>query len=45
MALQPALQKLAAYRTNNTRESQDTFQKGLVVLKSGAAARLGDEGR
>ncbi|KAF8803377.1 tetratricopeptide repeat domain 35 [Phlegmacium glaucopus] len=44
MALQPALQKLAAYRANNTRESQDTLQKGLVVLKSGASTRLGDEG-
>jgi len=45
MALQPALQKLAAYRANNTRESQDTFEKGLVVLKSGASAKIGDEGR
>jgi len=44
MALQPALQKLAAYRANNSRESQDTFQKGLIVLKSGASIKLGDEG-
>ncbi|KAF8153166.1 hypothetical protein B0H34DRAFT_722531 [Crassisporium funariophilum] len=44
MALQPALQKLAAYRTNNTRESQETFEKGLIVLKSGASTKLGDEG-
>lgn len=45
MALQPTLQKLAEYRANNTRESQDIFTKGVVVLKSGGFAKLGDEGR
>ncbi|KAF8180126.1 hypothetical protein BJ912DRAFT_855370 [Pholiota molesta] len=44
MSLQSALHKLASFRTNNTRESQETFQKGLIVLKSAKPATLGDEG-
>ena len=44
MALSSALERLAAYRTNNTRASQDTFDAGAVVLKSGSAAKLGDDG-
>lgn len=44
MSLQSALEKLASFRRNNTRESQETFEKGLVVLKSGKNTRLGDDG-
>ncbi|KDR77209.1 hypothetical protein GALMADRAFT_246497 [Galerina marginata CBS 339.88] len=44
MSLQSSLQKLASFRQNNTRDSQETFEKGLVVLKAGASTRLGDEG-
>ncbi|KIM41557.1 hypothetical protein M413DRAFT_71695 [Hebeloma cylindrosporum] len=44
MSLQSALEKLASFRTNNTRESQETFEKGLVVLKSGKTTKLGDDG-
>lgn len=39
-----ALAKLASYRAKNTRESQQTFEKGLLVLKSGKPSGLGDEG-
>ena len=45
MSLQSALEKLASFRTNNTRESQETFEKGLVVLKSGKTTKLGDDGK
>jgi len=44
MSLQSALEKLASFRANNTRESQETFEKGLVVLKSGKTTKLGDDG-
>jgi len=44
MSLSSALEVLANYRTNNTRASQDIFEKGIVVLKAGEAAKLGDEG-
>jgi hypothetical protein len=44
MSLQSALEKLASFRRNNTRESQETFEKGLVVLKSGKTTKLGDDG-
>lgn len=43
MDLPTALQKLATYRTNDTRASQDTFDKGLVLLKSNAVSKMGDE--
>ncbi len=43
MSVESALQQLASYRLKNTRESQDTFEKGLIILKSGKAAKLGDE--
>ncbi|PFH51196.1 hypothetical protein AMATHDRAFT_75155 [Amanita thiersii Skay4041] len=39
-----ALETLARYRANNTRASQETFLKGAELLKSGAAAKLNDEG-
>jgi hypothetical protein len=44
MSLQSALEKLASFRANNTRESQETFEKGLVILKSGKTTKLGDDG-
>jgi hypothetical protein len=44
MSLQSALEKLASFRRNNTRESQETFENGLVVLKSGKTTKLGDDG-
>ncbi|KAJ7093990.1 hypothetical protein B0H15DRAFT_831508 [Mycena belliarum] len=37
-----ALEKLATFRTNNTRASQETFQTASVILKS--AQKLGDDG-
>jgi tetratricopeptide (TPR) repeat protein len=42
MSLATALSTLANYRSHNTRASQDIFDKGSVVLKSGGASRLGD---
>ncbi|KAF9045598.1 tetratricopeptide repeat domain 35 [Panaeolus papilionaceus] len=44
MSLQNALQELASFRSNNTRKSQEAFEKGLIVLKAGANVNLGDEG-
>ena len=44
MSLQSALEKLASFRRNNTRESQETFERGIVVLKSGKTTKLGDDG-
>ncbi|KJA25320.1 hypothetical protein HYPSUDRAFT_76058 [Hypholoma sublateritium FD-334 SS-4] len=44
MSLQSALQQLASFRANNSRESQETFAKGLVVLKAGKTVNLGEEG-
>ena len=44
MSLQSALEKLASFRANNTRESHETFEKGLFVLNSGKTTKLGDDG-
>ncbi|KAJ3503388.1 hypothetical protein NLJ89_g8454 [Agrocybe chaxingu] len=44
MSLQSALEKLASYRTNNTRDSREVFRQGVVVLKSGRTSNLGDDG-
>ncbi|GLB39780.1 putative TPR-like protein [Lyophyllum shimeji] len=44
MSLSTALERLATYRTNNTRASQETFEQGWIILKSGATTKLGDEG-
>lgn len=44
MSLSSALERLATYRTNNTRASQETFEKGSQVLKAGSTPNLGDEG-
>ncbi|KAG5636314.1 hypothetical protein H0H81_008428 [Sphagnurus paluster] len=43
MSLPTALERLATYRTNNTRASQDTFEQGCITLKSQSTAKLGDE--
>ncbi|KAJ7701759.1 TPR-like protein [Mycena rosella] len=42
MSLSSALEKLATFRANNTRASQETFQAASVILKS--AQKLGDDG-
>ncbi|KAJ7594248.1 hypothetical protein C8J56DRAFT_926280 [Mycena floridula] len=44
MSLATALQTLANYRSHNTRASQDTVEKGLLVLQANEVPRLGDEG-
>lgn len=42
-SLSSALKALANYRANNTRASQDIYDKGTVVLRAGKAVK-GDEG-
>ncbi|KAF8221185.1 TPR-like protein [Tricholoma matsutake] len=44
MSLSSALEVLANYRINNTRASQDIFDKGTVVLRAGGTVKLGHEG-
>ena len=44
MDLPSALQTLATYRAQNTRASQETFEKGVVILQNNAAIKMGDEG-
>ncbi|KIK07160.1 hypothetical protein K443DRAFT_87921 [Laccaria amethystina LaAM-08-1] len=48
MSLSPtlfsALEKLGSYRTNNTRASQEIFESGSIILKSGSSTNLGEEG-
>jgi hypothetical protein len=39
-----ALEKLGSYRTNNTRASQEIFESGSIILKSGSSTNLGEEG-
>jgi hypothetical protein len=39
-----ALQKLATYRTQNNRASQEIFDRGVIVLKSDVAKKMGEEG-
>jgi ER membrane protein complex subunit 2 len=43
-AIAKALQRLADYRTNDTRASQETFDNGVIILENNAANNLGDEG-
>ncbi|KAN0094500.1 hypothetical protein V8E55_002787 [Tylopilus felleus] len=43
MSVQSALDQLATYRTQNTRASQDIFQKGALVLEKNALFKMGDE--
>ncbi|KAJ7777856.1 hypothetical protein DFH07DRAFT_936496 [Mycena maculata] len=42
MSLSSALERLATFRTNNTRASQETFEHASVIMKS--AQKLGDDG-
>lgn len=39
-----ALERLATYRANNTRASQDIFRNGLLVLQNSSFKKLGDDG-
>ncbi|KAF8624675.1 hypothetical protein AX17_007006 [Amanita inopinata Kibby_2008] len=43
MSLPAALETLANYRARNTRASQETFNKGTLVFKSGGISSLGNE--
>ncbi|TFK29527.1 tetratricopeptide repeat domain 35 [Coprinopsis marcescibilis] len=43
MSVSSALQKLASYRVNNNRASQEVFKRGSIILKSGTSPR-GEEG-
>lgn len=45
--LSSALQKLAQYRVQNSRQSQDVFDQGVVLLKNknGSWARGNDNGK
>ncbi|KAG1793072.1 TPR-like protein [Suillus plorans] len=43
MSLQSALERLATYRANNTRASQDIFRNGLLVLQKSGFKKLGDD--
>ncbi|KAG2358250.1 TPR-like protein [Suillus spraguei] len=45
MSLQSALERLATYRANNTRASQDIFRDGLLVLQKSGFKKLGDDGK
>jgi hypothetical protein len=45
MSLQSALERLATYRANSTRASQDIFRNGLLVLQKGNFKKLGDDGK
>lgn len=45
MSLQSALERLATYRANNTRASQDIFRNGLLVLQKSGFKKLGDDGK
>ncbi|KAF8634369.1 hypothetical protein AX15_000940 [Amanita polypyramis BW_CC] len=43
MSLSAALETLANYRANNTRASQETFDKGAQILKSNAISKLRED--
>ncbi|KAF8128535.1 TPR-like protein [Boletus edulis] len=43
MSVQAALDQLATYRTQNTRASQDIFEKGALVLEKHVVHKMGDE--
>jgi hypothetical protein len=44
MDLATAIQRLADYRTKNTRASRQIFESGVVVLRNDALHKLGDDG-
>lgn len=41
--LASALQRLANYRSHNSRASKDVFENGVVIFKQNALSKLGDE--
>ncbi|TFY79795.1 hypothetical protein EWM64_g4218 [Hericium alpestre] len=43
MDLSTALQRLANYRTQNSRASQDIFESGVIVFRKDALHKLGDD--
>ncbi|KAF9232638.1 TPR-like protein [Melanogaster broomeanus] len=43
MSLQSALEQLATYRSQNTRASQDIFEKGTLVLQKNGLKKMGDD--
>ncbi|KAG6380339.1 TPR-like protein [Boletus reticuloceps] len=43
MNVQAALDQLATYRSQNTRASQDIFEKGALVLEKNVVHKMGDE--
>ena len=43
MSVESASIALTSCRSKNTRKSLETFEKGLVLLKSGKHSKLGDE--
>jgi hypothetical protein len=44
MSVQSALDQLTTYRAQNTRASQDIFEKGALILQKNALHKMGDEG-
>lgn len=44
MSVQSALDQLANYRAQNTRASQDVFEKGARILQKNVLYQMGDEG-
>lgn len=43
MSVQAALDQLATYRAQNTRSSQDVFEKGALILEKNAVHKMGDD--
>jgi hypothetical protein len=43
MDLASALQRLANYRTKNSRASREIFESGVVVFRNDALHKLGDD--
>ena len=43
MDLPSALQRLANYRTKNSRASREIFESGVVVFRNDALHKLGDD--
>jgi hypothetical protein len=43
MELASALQRLSDYSTKNTRASRQIFENGVVIFRSNALHKLGDD--
>ena len=43
MDLASALQRLANYRTKNSRASREIFESGVIVFRNNALHKLGDD--